>query len=255
MSSPTCARLTIDGRVATVTIATEGGLNVMSTDAVRSLREAVDQVAANPKIRFTVLRAEGKVFVAGANIKEMAGFDADKARAFGELGSGTCDAIAALPSITLAALQGAALGGGCEIALACDFRLATENVKIGLPETTLGLIPGWGGVPRAVKLLGPTMAKRLIFSGQPISANEAASIGLIDEVVGSEAALDEAIKRWCERFVKGSPKAIALAKRALRDGDDIGAFADCFKNDQSREGMSAFSEKRAAAWTNIGALG
>lgn len=248
MSSQTTATLTVDGRFATVTIATEGGLNVMSTDAVRRLRETIDQVAADRNIRFTVIRAEGKVFVAGADIKEMSSFDAARGRAFSELGSGTCDAIAELPCITLATLQGAALGGGCEIAMACDFRIATQNVKIGLPETTLGLIPGWRGIPQAVKLLGPTIAKGLIFSGQPLSAEEAAGIGLIDEVVEDQDALEDATQRWSKRFAKGSPSAIALAKRAIADGQDIAAFADCFDGPESREGMTAFAEKRPANW-------
>jgi len=249
MSSTTCANLAVDGSLATVTIATDGGLNVMSTDAIRRLGQAIEQIRAHDDIRFTVIRAEGKVFVAGADIKEMADYQPHDARQFGELGSAVCDAIEALPSITLAALQGAALGGGCEIALACDFRIAASNVRIGLPETTLGLIPGWGGIPRAVRRLGETTAKRLIFSGSAITAEEAKAIGLIDEVVSDAVALEDAIDKHRAYFTNGSPAAVALVKRALRDDKDVAAFADCFTTPQSREGMTAFIEKRNANWT------
>ena len=248
MSGNTTTSVTIDDHLATVTIATEDGLNVMSSGAIRRLGEAINQIKEHRDVRFTVVRAEGKVFVAGADIKEMRDYTPQDAQTFGELGSSVCDAIEALPSITLAALQGAALGGGCEIALACDFRIATSTVKIGLPETTLGLIPGWGGVPRAVRLLGPAAAKRLIFSGAAVPADQARSIGLIDEVVPDEAALHDAIPEFCARFSKASPAAVALVKRALRDGRDVAAFADCFTGPESREGMNAFIEKRKPGW-------
>ena len=250
MSSKTRASLTIDGSLATVTIATEGGLNIMSKAAVAQLGEVIEQVRESDGIRFTVIRAEGKVFIAGADIKEMSGYDAAAAEEFGRLGSSVCDVIEALPSITIAAIQGAAVGGGCEIALACDFRIAVAKARLGLPETTLGLLPGWGGVPRAVKLLGAPVAKRLIFGGLPLSAEQANAIGLIDDVVPDGPALDAAVMKLCDCLIKGSPKAIALVKRTLRDGKDVTAFADCFNNPESREGMTAFIEKRPAAWAS-----
>lgn len=248
MSSNTTANVTIDGRLATITISTSDGLNVMSTDAISRLGAAVDQVADATDIRYTVIRAEGKVFVAGADIKEMSGYQPQDAQKFGELGSSVCDAIETLPSITLAAMQGAALGGGCEIALACDFRIAVSRAKIGLPETTLGLLPGWGGIPRAVRVLGESAAKRLIFSGAVISAEEAESIGLIDEMASDADALETAIRKHRDYFTKGSPAAVALVKQALRDGKDVAAFADCFAGAESREGMTAFIEKREPTW-------
>ncbi len=248
MASNTIARVTFDGHLATVTIATEGGLNVMSSAAIAQLGKVIDEVAENREIRFAVIRAEGKVFVAGADIREMMEYDADSAQDFGELGSAVCDAIEALPCITVAAIHGAALGGGLEIALATDFRIATVNAKISLPETTLGLIPGWGGVPRACLLAGVSAATRLIFGGVPISAEEAKSIGLVDEVVPDVGALDDAVKALRASLAKGSPTAIAMVKQALCDGDDVGAFADCFNGPESREGMAAFTEKRPAKW-------
>ncbi len=248
MSSQTTANTVIDGARATITISTPDGLNVMSAGAMKRLGRAVEQVAAAKNVRFTVVRSEGKVFVAGADIKEMSGYNVSAAREFGRLGSSVCDAIEALPCVTVAVLQGAALGGGCEIALACDFRIASANVKIGLPESTLGLIPGWGGIARSYNLLRGPRAKRLMFSGGPISADEAVTVGLIDRVVADALALDAAIEELQRSLVKGGPQAISLIKRALRDGDPLAAFADCFDNAESREGMAAFSEKRTANW-------
>ncbi len=252
MSSQTQSAVSFDGTIATITLATDGGLNVMSTDAISRLGDAVARVAANPDIRFTILRAEGKVFVAGADIKEMAAFDTTAGQRFGQLGSSVCDAIESLPCITFAALQGAALGGGFEIAVACDFRIAVAKAKIGMPETTLGLIPGWGGIPRSIRLAGLSAAKRLMFSGAFISAEEGAKLGLIDAIVSDADALDTEIKNWITRFDRGGPAAIGLAKRAIRDGRDVAAFADCFNTDQAREGMTAFTEKRPASWTKGG---
>lgn len=223
----------------------------MSAAAINRLGDAIKRVAARPEVRFTIIRAEGKVYVAGADIKEMSAFGPDEATQFGCEGSAVCDSIEKLPSVTIAAIHGAALGGGCEIALACDFRIATANVKLGLPETTLGLIPGWGGVPRAHKLLGGPAAKRLIFSGNPLTADQAKAAGLVDQVVPDQPALDDAVRKIVLSLSKGAPAAIALAKRALRDGKDVDAFADCFRDNQSREGMAAFMEKRAAGWMNI----
>lgn len=248
MSSHTDVNATIDGSMATVVFTTEGGLNVMSSEALEKLATAVEAVGGAPDVRLTVLRAEGKVFVAGANIKEMAAFDADRAYAFSQRGNEVMDALASLPSITVAILHGAALGGGCEIALACDFRIATEAVKIGLPETSLGLIPGWGGTQRSLRLLGPTWGRRLVWSAGPLSAQEAAGIGLVDEVVASAEELDAALDRLRQRFVRGGPRAIAAAKRAFLTGDKPAAFRDCFTGDESREGMTAFIEKRRARW-------
>ncbi len=220
----------------------------MSSQALEGLATAVEAVGCASSVRVTVLRAEGKVFIAGADIKEMAGFDADTAYSFSQRGNQVMDALASLPSITVAALHGAALGGGCEIALACDFRIATEAVKIGLPETSLGLIPGWGGTKRSVALLGQTWGRRLVWSAALLSAQEAARIGLVDEVVADDEQLNQALEALRQRFVRGGPLAIAAAKRALLTADEPAAFRDCFSGDESSEGMNAFVEKRKPRW-------
>ena len=242
MSSNTDVKLTIDGPTATILFSTAGGLNVMSAEVLEKLAAAVEGAHNAKEVRWTILRAEGKVFVAGADIKQMAGFDPKGAKEFSRRGNEVMDALASLPSISIAAIQGAALGGGCEIVLACDFRIATEAAKIGLPETSLGLIPGWGGTQRSLKLLGPT------WGAFPLSAQEAAQIGLVDEVVADEQQLDSAIDRFRQQFTRGGPRAVSLAKRAFLTGDEPAAFSDCFADEESREGMTAFIEKRKARW-------
>jgi len=244
----TQVNLTIDGSHATITLSTESGLNVLSPDVLRSFGAALSKVRRDEKVRTTVIAAEGKVFAAGADVKAMAHFDADAAREYGQFGQGVFSDLEGLPSVTVAAINGAALGGGLELAMACDFRIAIKHAKIGLPEVTLGLIPGWGGITRIAKLIGPSRAKKLYLSGTPISAEDAMGWGLIDEVVNTTEDLPPRVAAFCKSFKRAAPAAVALAKRAARDWDDLGAFADCFKNAQSREGIGAFLEKRTANW-------
>ncbi|MCH7719819.1 MAG: enoyl-CoA hydratase/isomerase family protein [Planctomycetes bacterium] len=248
MSNFTEVKVAVDGCRASLTFTNESGLNVSSRETLARLAHGVETLARNPAVRLTVVRAEGKVFLAGADIKEMSGFDADRARELSVFGNRTMDTLESMPSIAVAAIQGAALGGGCEIALACDFRIAVAKAKIGLPETTLGLIPGWGGTKRASRLLGPSRARRLIFGGEVLSAQDALQIGLIDEVVSDIADLGPAIERLFESMHRGGPRAIAMVKRALATGDEPAAFAECFAGSESGEGIAAFMEKRPATW-------
>ncbi|MCH8053697.1 MAG: enoyl-CoA hydratase/isomerase family protein, partial [Planctomycetes bacterium] len=146
-------------------------------------------------------------------------------------------------------IQGAALGGGCELAMACDFRFAVKSINIGQPEVLLGLIPGWGGTIRLPKLVGPALAKQLMFSGESIKADRACEIGLLDEIVNSTEDLEPLVSAFFDKLVKAGPAAIARVKQALASGDEIGEFANCFGQEESKAGMSAFLEKRPAAWT------
>lgn len=237
-----------EGSGATITLSTAEGINVLSTEVLRRLDGALAEVEKQSKVRWTVVQATGKVFAAGADIKEMSNFGPNEGRTYGQFGQKVLNRLASLPCVTVAALQGAALGGGFELALACDFRLAVKSAKLGLPEVTLGLIPGWAGIPRLVKLIGPARAKRLFLSGMPVSAEEALAFGAVDEVVNSAEDLTGRVAAFCKSFQKASPAAVALAKRAVADGDDIGAFADCLNKVDSREGIAAFLEKRAAKW-------
>jgi len=246
--SETQVKVGIDGSHATITFETESGLNVLSPNVLHSFGAAIARVKKDTNVRTTVIRAEGKVFAAGADVKVMVDFDATAAREYGSFGQGVFSDLEGLPSVTVAAINGAALGGGLELALACDFRIAVKHAKIGLPEVTLGLIPGWGGITRLARLIGPSRAKRLYLSGLPVSAEEGLGWGLVDEIVNSVEDLEPRVAAICKAFKRASPAAVALAKRASRDYDDLSAFADCFKQVQSKEGLTAFIEKRTASW-------
>jgi len=247
MTSPQVG-LKIDAGHATITFRSEAGVNVLTSETLRTLGAIVARVRREPQVRTASVQGEGKLFMAGADIKEMATFTPDQARSYGELGHGVFNDLASLPCVTLAAIQGAALGGGLELALACDFRLAVKSAKLGCPEVALGLIPGWGGIARLTRLLGAVRAKRLFLSGNPISGEEAHAWGLVDELVNSPEDLLHRIPIFCRSFKRASPAAVALAKRATRDLDELSAFAECFSHKDSREGMAAFVEKRPASW-------
>jgi len=238
----------IEGSHATITFSTDEGLNVLSTDVLHSFGAAIARVRKEHGVRTTVVQAKGKVFIAGADIKEMTSFKPDDAHEYGSLGQSVMSDLASLPSITVAAIQGAAMGGGLEVALACDFRVAVKSAKLGLPEVTLGLIPGWGGVVRLTQLIGPSRAKRIFLSAAPVSGEDALELGLVDEIANSPEDVASRVVAFCKSFNKAAPASVALAKRAARDYDDLGAFVECFRNRDSREGMAAFLEKRPASW-------
>jgi len=246
--STTRVELTKEGLVGTIRFRSETGVNIFSSRVIRELGELIEKLREDANLRFVVFRGDGKVFLAGADIAEMAGFREEEGRAFATTGHNVFNALAALPQISFAAINGHALGGGCELALACDFRIMVAGAKIGLPETTLGLIPGWGGTQRLPQIVGPARARRLIFSGQPVTAEEALQIGLVDEVVPTVDALDAALSKWFKYLEPGSPHAIERAKRALLHRDEISEFARCFTSPEAKEGITAFLEKRKAAW-------
>lgn len=238
-----------DGAVATLQLSSETGVNVFSSCVVGGIGQLIEAVREDASIRFVVLRGVGKTFAAGADIAQMSHFREDDGQIFSKNGHHVFDAIAELPQVTIAALNGHALGGGCEIAISCDFRIAVATAKLGQPESRLGLVPGWGGTSRLARLIGLSHAKRLMFSGESISAEEGLRIGLIDEIVPSATDLDAALQRWFERMMPGSPAAIRRIKHALRHGDEIRQFALSFSCSDAKEGMAAFLEKRPPAWT------
>lgn len=246
--SNTNVGVAIDGPMAVITLSTETGINVLSSAVLEQLRDGLDQVRQATGVRSLVVRAAGKVFVAGADIKEMADFSPAQARVYGENGQAVFHELEQMPCFTVAAINGAAMGGGLELALACDFRIAVKTAKLGLPETSLGLTPGWGGIGRLQRLIGPSRAKRLFFSALPVSAEDGLAIGLVDEIVNSAEDLSARVPAFCKSFRRGGPEAIALAKRAFADGDDVSAFVECFGGDESKEGLAAFVAKRPALW-------
>lgn len=240
--------LKIDGTHATITFSTDGGLNVLSPNVLHSFGAAIARIKKDTNIRTTSIHAEGKVFLAGADIKTMSTFGVEDGREYGAMGQGVFDDLESLPSITIAVINGAAVGGGLELALACDFRLAVKHAHLSLPEVTLGLIPGWGGIPRLSRLVGPSRAKKIYLSGLPVTASDAVGYGLVDEVVNSVEDLQPRVIALCKSFRRASPVAVGMAKQAFRDHDDLNIFADCFSTRDCREGINAFLEKRTASW-------
>jgi len=246
--SQTDVVLSKEGRVATIRFVPASGVNIFSSRVIGNLGTVVEKVASDPHVRFVVFRGDGKVFLAGADISEMSHFTEDQGRAFSTNGHNVFNAIEALPQITFAALNGHALGGGCELAMACDFRIMAAKGKIGQPETRLGLIPGWGGTQRITRYVGLGMARKLLFSGQQVSAEQALRIGLVDEIVDTADDLDAALQEWFKTLAPGSPPAVMRVKRALLSKDEIREFGSCFSHSDAKEGTTAFIEKRPPEW-------
>lgn len=237
-----------DGAVAYVQFSSEKGINVLSSPVIGAIGRCVEQLQGDRSCRFVVFRATGKTFLAGADIKEMSHYSPDQAEVLSQHGEHVFDAIECLPQVTLAAIHATALGGGCELALACDFRIAVAGARLGLPEATLGLMPGWGGTQRLPRLVGPAAARRLLFSGMAIPAEEALHIGLVDEVVATADGLAGTVQRWIQQIRPGGPSAIRRIKRALLEGDEARCFTACFGDEESKRGMAAFLEKRKPPW-------
>jgi len=252
-------RLEVEGPFATVTVDRPKSLNALDTRTLQELEKIAGDLALRSDVRGVVVTGAGeKAFVAGADIAEMNGMDADRARHFGALGQRVMDAISALPFPVVAAVNGFALGGGCELALACDFIYASENARFGLPEVSLGVLPGFGGTQRLTRLLGRARAKELIFTGDMIDAAKAKEIGLVLDVVPLPKLLGHA-RAALERVAKKGPLAVRRAKEAIDRGADLDLadgleierqlFSDLFASADRSEGMKAFLEKRPPVFT------
>src|SRR3954465_414121 len=192
-------------------------VNALSTEGLREIEAAAQMLTDDPP-GAVVFTGGDKLFAAGADISEFGG--PDEARAVGGQFLRALGAVADIPRATIAGVSGFALGGGCELALACDFRIAADRAKLGQPEILIGIIPGGGGTQRLARLIGPARAKDLIFTGRQVGAEEALRIGLVDEVVEPDAVLDRAIAKAAE-LAKGAVLAQAMAKRAIDRGLDI----------------------------------
>lgn len=245
--------------VAVVTINRPKSLNALNRQTIAELSRAVDEIAADPALRGVILTGAGeKAFVAGGDIAEMAALTPPEALAFSLAGHRLCNQLEALPIPTLAAVNGFALGGGCELAMACDLILASEKARFGQPEVSLGVIPGFGGTSRLARAVGGQRARELIFTGDTLDASGALAIGLCVAIVPADQLLARC-RDLLRRVAQKGPLAIAQAKRILRAGADLPldaanalesqAFATLFGSTDQQEGMRAFLEKRQAQFT------
>ena len=241
-------RFEVDGGVGTIRL-DRPPMNVLSRQMQEEIRLAAHQAAERADVRAVIVHGGEKVFAAGADVKEMATMSAADMAAQASALSSAFGAVATISKPTVAAISGFALGGGYELALCCDRRIAGDNVKVGQPEMLLGLIPGAGGTQRLARLVGPARAKDLIFTGRFVEAPEALRIGLVDEVVGPDEVYGAA-RRWAEQFVGGPARALAAAKAAIDGGLDVDLasglrleshlFAALFSTEDRAAGMRSF---------------
>jgi enoyl-CoA hydratase len=246
-------RVDRQGSVAVVTIDRQDALNALDVATLTELRDRLSELAEDGDARAVVLTGAGeKAFVAGADIKYMSGLDPEQAKGWGALGHEAGRLLETMPKPTIAAINGFALGGGCELALACDIRYASSRAKLGQPEINLGIVPGWGGTQRLARICGLGIAKELVFSGRTIDADEALRIGLVNAV--ADPVLDRALETATALAAK-SPVALSLAKRLCNltlgidhtGGLELEAneFGELFASEDAKEGLTAFVEKRA----------
>ena len=240
--------------IAIVTINRPKQLNALNVDLLLRLRETLHECGGRDDVRVVILTGAGeKSFVAGADIAAMSAMTPRQAFAFAELGQSVFNTVEALPKAVIAAVNGFALGGGCELAISCDIILASSRAKFGTPEVNLGVFPGFGGSQRLPRLLGKARAKEVIFTGEMFDAARALAIGLVNRVCPPEELMGEAQNLARTIMAKG-PVAVGLAKQSIEAGYDLdldrallierNLFAQCFDTDDQKEGMSAFLEKR-----------
>jgi len=229
-------------------------LNALDTAGLQALLVAIRELAADESIRVVILTGAGdRAFAAGADISEMVSKSPAEALAFAELGQAVCQAIEEAPQPYIAAVNGYAMGGGCELALACDIRLASEQAVFAQPEVTLGIPPGWGGSQRLPRIVPPGIAHELLYTGRRVGAEEALRIGLVNAVHPATELLERA-RELARQIAANGPVAVRLTKQAVRFGLEHGLaaglayerqlFAHAFTTEDQREGMTAFLQKR-----------
>ncbi|MCD6432344.1 enoyl-CoA hydratase/isomerase family protein [Candidatus Bathyarchaeota archaeon] len=241
-------------RIATITLNRPDALNAFNKDVVEEILKALEDAKNDEKIRVVILTGAGeKAFSAGADIKTMKGFDALKARELSLMGEKLCTAIENFEKPVIAAINGYALGGGLEVAMACDLRIASDKAKMGQTEINIGLIPGWGGTQRLTRLIGKTKAKELVFTGKMIDAKTAERLGLVNMVVPADQFM-ETVRKFAMELAEKAPVALRIAKALINKGADMSldaaialereGFGVVGSTEDLQEGVSAFIEKR-----------
>ncbi len=249
---------TRQGPVGVLTLNRPDALNALSREMLAGIHTALDAAGSDPEVRVVIITGAGdKAFCAGADIATMRTASASEARDFAGLGHAVGARLEAFPRPVIAAINGYALGGGCELALACDIRLASERARFGQPEVNIGVLPGWGGTQRLVRIAGLAFAKELIFTGRMCDADEAAAHGLANRVVPHASLMNEATA-LAELIATKGPWAVTQAKLMTNlalDGGQQGnldrerdLFALAFTTADQREGMAAFFDKRPPAF-------
>ena len=241
------------GAVRLLTLSRPKALNALDRATLEALIARSQELAADPDARAAVLTGEGRAFSAGADIAEMRGHGPLEAEEFSRLGHRAMASLEALSIPTIAAVNGFALGGGCELALACDWIYASDAARFGQPEVKLGLIPGFGGTARLLRRVGVGWAKELILAGEPIDADTARGIGLVNRVFPGEELVERAVQAG-EAIARAGPVAVAAAKRVIQRGQDADlgvaraleqqAFGLVSASEDRREGLDAFLAKR-----------
>lgn len=242
-----------EGAVGILTVSQPETLNALSTPLLVELKAVVASLASDRSLKALVITGAGRAFVAGADIAEMSKLSAEGAKDFARLGAEVFRMIELLPFPVIAAVNGFALGGGCELSLACDIRVASSKAKFGQPEVGLGITPGFSGTQRLSRLVGSGFAKELIYTARVIKADEAKAIGLVNDVVEPEELMSVALD-MARRIAMNSASAVALSKEAINRGLETDvetgiayeqlAFSLCFATEDQKEGMQAFLEKR-----------
>ncbi|MEE2679263.1 MAG: enoyl-CoA hydratase-related protein [Myxococcota bacterium] len=241
------------GAVSVWTLARPDALNALDAATLEALRAAADATASDSEVRAVVLTGEGRAFAAGADIAEMQGKSPLEMERFSRLGHAACGALESLAVPTLAAVNGHALGGGCELALSCDWIYASDRARFGQPEVKLGLVPGFGGTSRLARRVGVAWAKELVLGGDPIDAETAQRIGLVNRIYPLDELLPAAVAAG-EAIAERGPVAVAAAKRVIQEGQgadvrvahalEQAAFGGVAATADAREGLAAFLEKR-----------
>ncbi|MBQ6661952.1 MAG: enoyl-CoA hydratase/isomerase family protein [Firmicutes bacterium] len=255
----TTIKYEVNEGLAKVTINRPEALNALNTTVLDELSCVFDEIEKDEAVKAVIVTGEGRSFVAGADIAQMSKLTPEEAHAMMAKGHAVMNKIEALPKAVVAAVNGFALGGGCELAMACDIRVASEKALFGQPEVGLGIIPGFGGTIRLAKLVGKGMAKYLIMAAENIKAPEAYRIGLVEKIVAPEDLMAEA-EKVARQIMAKAPIAVRQAKMAIDSEFDmdmraasrleVEAITTCFASQDQKEGMEAFLGKRAPEFQN-----